>query len=362
MTAEPRVLCVTSHADTLNSIRPEAEVFIGCRQAGLHVEALIESDSCYADAFRRAGITVHPNFIERKFDRTAVARLRSLLQSRAINVLHLFNNKAIVTGLRAARGLPVKVVTYRGQTGNVSRLNPTSYLTHLSRRVDKITCVSDAVRRDLARHLSTPDKAVTIYKGHDPRWYTEAPADLSEFGFSADDFVVASVANLRPRKGVNFLIDAAAHLPGDAPIRILLVGRGTDSPQVRDAVAAHPGRFALAGFRRDAVALLAACNASILAATKREGLPKTVIESMAYGVTPIATRTGGSPELIEDGVSGLLIEPASARAIGEAITRLWQHPEQNRAMGQRARARLATHFHHNDTVTQHVALYRALSS
>lgn len=360
MSDAPRVLCVTSHGDTLNSIRPEAEIFVGCSKAGIPVEMLVEGDSLYRPRLEAHGIVVHNTFIRDKFDRHAVRRLRALIDERRIDIVHLFNNKAIVTGLRAARGHRVKVVTYRGQTGNMHRWDPTSYLTHLNARVDCITCVSDAVRIDLAKHLRRPEKAVTLYKGHDLDWYTDAPADLSEFGLTDKDFVVGAVANLRPRKGLKYLVEAARYLPAEAPVKLLLVGKGTDSDAVREATGDHADRFALAGFRRDATALIAACDASVLAATKREGLPKTVVESMAYGVTPIATATGGSPELIEDGVSGLVIEPANARAIADAIVRLWSDEAQNRDMGRRARDRLATHFHHNATVAEHVALYRRL--
>ena len=236
-------------------------------------------------------------------------------------------------------------------TGNISRFDPFCYLTHLHPRVDSITCVADSVRADLARQLFTPGKAVTIHKGHDLNWYQETPADLAQFGLSENDFVIGAVANLRPRKGLKFLINAAKYLPDDCPIKILLVGSGTDGDGVRNAVRPFGQRFALAGFRKDAPAIVAACAASVLAATKREGLPKSIVESMAYGVTPIVTRTGGSPELVEDGVSGLLIDPSDSKAIADAMLTLWRKPDENRKMGQQARERIATHFNTADTVT-----------
>lgn len=360
MNKKIKVLCISSHNDTWNSLRPEAEIFVGCQRAGINVEMLIEGDSVYRPRLEEHGIVVHDSFIQRKFDRQAVRRLGKLIDDRGIDILHMFNNPAIVTGLRAARGLNVKCVTYRGQTGNISRFDPTCYLTHLHPRVDRITCVSDSVRADLARQLWSPDKAVCIYKGHDLAWYQDEPADLAPFGIQDGDFVIGAVANQRPRKGLSFLIGAAQYLPDDAPVKILLVGGGTDSDAVREAVAAYPNRFALAGFRKDAPAIVAACEASVLAATKGEGLPKTVVESMAYGVTPIVTHTGGSPELVEDGVSGLVVPPSDSRAIAEAMIRLWRNPEENRAMGQRARRRIDTHFNTADTVRAHVALYHEL--
>jgi glycosyltransferase involved in cell wall biosynthesis len=355
-----KVLCISNHGDTWNSVRPEAEIFVGCQRAGIAVEMLIDGDSVYRSRLEEHGIVVHDSFIHKKFDRHAVRRLGQLIDDREIDILHMFNNPAIVTGLRAARGRRVKCVTYRGQTGNISRFDPTCYFTHLHPRVDRITCVSDSVRADLARQLWSPEKAVCIYKGHDLSWYQDEPADLAQFGLTDDDFVIGAVANLRPRKGLKFLIGAAQYLPPNAPIKILLVGGGTDSDAVREAVAHYPDRFALAGFRRDAPAIIASCQASVLAATKREGLPKTVVESMAYAVTPIVTRTGGSPELVEDGISGLVVPPSDSRAIAEAMIRLWRDPQTNRAMGQRARRRIDSHFNTADTVAAHVALYREL--
>ena len=110
-----KVLCIASHADTWNSLRPEVETFVGVHKAGIAVEMLIESDSIFRPHVEENGIIVHDSFIEKKFDRAAVKRLSALIDERQIDILHMFNNRAIVNGLRAARGRPVKCVTYRGQ-------------------------------------------------------------------------------------------------------------------------------------------------------------------------------------------------------------------------------------------------------
>jgi len=78
---------------------------------------------------------------------------------------------------------------------------------------------------------------------------------------------------------------------------------------------AAAGRCHFLGHREDALAIVGACDATVLPAIKREGLPKTVIESMALGVVPIVTRTGGSPELLVDGESGLVVPPGDAAAL-----------------------------------------------
>lgn len=317
-------------------------------------------ESVYNDRLRAAGIPIHDFAPRRKVERRAIREIRRVLEMHAFDIAYLFNNKAIANAVWAARRLPVKLVTYRGQTGNIRRIDPSSYLTHLHPRVDAIICVSDAVRDDLRPQTRIPDRVVRVYKGHDLAWYDDDPADLSQFGIPSDAFMVGVVANRRPRKGFEYVVASAEHLARDSGVRFLLVGRGTDDADLREMAKRFPDRFFHAGFRRDAPALIAACQASLLAAVKGEGLPKSVIESMAVAVPPIATTTGGSPELIVDGESGLLIPPRDAPAIAEAASRLAHDRAAARAMGERARERIATHFNIADSVRETIAVFQSL--
>ena len=106
---------------------------------------------------------------------------------------------------------------------------------------------------------------------------------------------------------------------------------------------------------------MAACNACILPALKREGLPKAIIEGMVNKVTPIVTNTGGSPELMTEDC-GLVIEAGSSEAIANAITTLAKDPVKNAAMGEAAQARIQNDFHTSVTVEQTLTLYRELTS
>jgi len=261
--------------------------------------------------------------------------------------------------------LPVKVVTYRGQTGNINRYDPTCYLTHLNPRVDCIVCVADAVRESLLEQGVPGRKLVTIYKGHDPSWYADIQAaDLSVLGIPQDAFVVGCVANNRPRKGVPVLIESSRHLPPDCRIHFILIGQGMTSAEIRKQVSKSPlsDNFHLLDYTADVLRLVASCDATVLPATKREGLPKTIIESMGLGITPIATNTGGNRELIVDGDSGLIVPTNDAVALARAITQVAEDPELNRSMGIQARRRIATHFNLELSVEGHRKLYESLVS
>lgn len=358
-----KVLYIGNYDIPVHNIRPEAEMIIGLKARGVEVEVMTTARCWYAARMREHGIPVHDFVPRAKLSWEAIRTIRDCLRRGRHDILHLFNNKAIANGNLAAVGLPVKVVTYRGQTGNISRLDPTCYLTHLNPRVDRIVCVSNAVRDDLLRQVYDRRKPVTIYKGHDIAWYEGiTPLSRASLGVPDDAFLLGCVANNRPRKGVPVLLAAVRQLPVDLPVHLALAGTGMDAACLAPLLHAHPfaARCHLLGHREDALNLVAACDATVLPAIKREGLPKTVIESMALGVAPIVTRTGGSPELVVDGGSGLIVEPGDAVGLAAAIRRLAGDRPAARAMGQAARDRIAGRFRLQDSIDQHLALYREL--
>ena len=361
MSARLTVLCITEQPD-----RPEAETFIGMKNEDVDVHVLCSPKGRQYPRLVEAGVTVTAFEIERRFDRKAIERIRDELRGRRYDVLHLFNNKAVLNGLIAARGYPAKIVVYRGIVGNVGVLSPFSWLRYLNPRVDRIVCVCEAIRRyflglRLLWWRLPPQKVVTIYKGHDLSWYRDAPADLGSAGVPTGAFTICCVANWRPRKGVEVLIEALALLPSDASVHLVLVG-DMGHATLDKIIAAHPysERIHVLGVRKDAPAVTAACNIAVLPSLRREGLPKTVIEAMAYGVPAIVTDVGGSPELIQHEVSGLVVPPGDARALAAAILRLRQRPELARAYGRKGQERIEREFSNRTTVARTAALYREL--
>jgi glycosyltransferase involved in cell wall biosynthesis len=348
----------------IHNTRPEAEMILGLKRRGVDAEVMSRRDTYWGRRFVEAGIPVHDYVPRRKFSLQAIRVIRKVLKAGNYDVVQLFNNPAIVNGIIASIGLPVKVVTYRGQTGNISRWDPVCYLTHLSPRVSRIVCVAEAVRESLLHVVYDPRKLVTIYKGHELQWYDHTePADLTALGVPKGAFAICCVANNRPRKGADVLVRAAGLIPPGTPIHFLLIGRDMDQEPIRSLVAKSPLReqIHLLGFRESVLGIVAACQASVLPATKREGLPKTVIESMVHGVTPIVTATGGSAELVEDGVSGLVVPPGDAEALARALLRLSADPEATRQMGLRARERIGKLFRLEDAVSAHKLLFEELA-
>jgi glycosyltransferase involved in cell wall biosynthesis len=355
------VLCVASFSD-----RPETETFIGLHARGVDIDVICAPGAPHLERLRAAGVPVTTLDIDGRFDRGAIRALRERLHAKRYDVMHCFTNRTISNALMAARGVRVRVVLYRGIVGNLSFLNPVDYTTFLNPRVDRIVCVCEAVREYLLSMrllgLRLPrERPVRIYKGHDVDWYRDAPADLAPLGVQPGDFVVVTVANNRPRKGIGVVVDAMAHLP--PPARLLLVGSGMDERELQARIAANPNRdrIHVAGYRKDAAAVAAAANVFVLPTLRREGLPRGVIEAMCGRTPVVVTDVGGSPELVVDGESGIVVPPHDARAIADAVMRLMGDPALCGRMGEAARARIRDCFRIETTIEQHLALYRELA-
>ncbi len=363
---KPDRMTIKSLAVTEGADRPTAETFIGMHRRGVDITVVCPPSSLQWQRLVDAGIRVIDIPLKRNFDKRGQRQLREELVNGDYDILHTFNSRAVTNGIAASKDLPIRIICYRGIVGNVSFLDPMSWKRYLNPRIDRIVCVCDAIRRYFLnmkpKFLRMPDnRPVTIYKGHSLAWYRDEPADLAQFGIPEGAFVVACTATYRPRKGVEYLIAAMGLLPDDVPAHLLLVGNMAAkkiSRRIQTSPAAD--RIHRAGFRDDAPAVGAACDAFCLPSTKREGLPRSVIEAMAYGVPPIVTDSGGSPELVERDVSGIVVPVRDPAAIAQAIEWLYRNPDKRRKMGEAARRRIDTDFRNEDTVTRTVALYEEL--
>jgi len=351
---------------TVNPDRPTTETFIGFHRAGLNITVVCPPAHPHHQLLVDAGVPTLDMLFERKIDPKAIRTLRRELTRGQYDILHTYTNNALSNGLIATLGMPIKIVAYRGIVAAVGFLDPISWMRYLNPRIDRIICVCDAIRDYFLNMRPAflrmpPERPVTVHKGHKLEWYTSEPADLSEVGIPDGAFVVACIANNRPRKGLQYLVEAMALLPQDVPAQLLLVGhmggkildRAIEASPVKD-------RIHRPGYRKNAPAISAACDVFCLPSVKREGLPRSVIEAMAYRVPPIVTNSGGSPELVADGESGLVVPVRDAQAIASAIECLYRDPEYRKKLGEGARQRIATNFRNEDTVRKIIAVYRDL--
>lgn len=162
-------------------------------------------------------------------------------------------------------------------------------------------------------------------------------------GFSGEDGLVVSVARLEPQKDPLGLIGSFARaLRGNPRWRLLLVGDGSLREVARDLArkSAIGERVHFLGAREDVADVLAASNVFALA-SHWEGNPMSVMEAMAAGLPVVATAVGGVPELVEDGVTGLLAAPGNVPALADALASLAADPQRRQELAASARQRAA---------------------
>jgi len=357
-----RVLCVTDKSDL-----PETELFIGLKNAGVDIEVVSNPNGKHYFRLKNAGVKTHEIILSTRFSLLGITRVYKLLKKNHYDILYCFNNKAVSNVLLASWGMKFKLVTYRGTIGNVSFLSLASWTTHLHPRVDRIICVSNAVRDYLVKMrlfwLKIPEKnLISIYKGHKISWYQKLPADLSEFNISYKDFVIGFAGRNRPHKGINFLIDSAKWLPQNAAIHYLLLGKLKSDKNLLKQIQTSPfkDRIHLAGYRNNAPMIAAACDVFIMPSTKREGLSRAIIEAMACATVPVVSDVGGLPELVIDDESGFVVPPKDSKSIAMAIMKLYNNPDKKKKMGKQAQDRIKTVFNIQSTIENTKRMFEEL--
>ena len=358
-----RVLTISDYRDTL-AVRPEAEQMIRLAKSGVELEIITYPDTEYENFFREAGIVVHLTHPTKKYDRTFIRYLGDLTHKNKYQIFYLFNSQAIINGLMAAKKLPVKVLLYRGYTGNIHWYDPTAYLKYLHPRVDKIVCLAQSIKEYLGQQpFFNPRKAVTINKGHDPIWYQNIDAsDLTELGVPEHRFVIACMGNARPFKGIKYLLKATEHLDSMADLYLLLIGRNMAKGSLGRLIEISPmrDRIITTGWRSDVLSLLAAVDVFILPSIGGEATTKSLIEAMSMGCAPIITNISGNRDLVVSGKNGLVVPPKNPRAIAQAIKTLYDDQHLVEEYGKNAQEHIAENFHIDRTVKETLALFRSI--
>jgi len=219
-------------------------------------------------------------------------------------------------------------------------------------RISSLAGVSDYARDRTGRQLGLdPRRTVTIYNGVDLDRFRWVPRPA---GATARPTILV-VAHLIPEKGVDVLLRAFALLE-DPEARLIVVGDGPEQAGLR-ALAASLGidaRTEFAGLRDDVPSCLQTAEVFVHPAVWAEAFGWTIAEAMASGCVVVASRTGGIPELVEDGQTGLLVEPHDPKAIAAALNRVLASPDLRRRLAAAARRRVEERFSLQRCAAQHV--------
>ncbi|MEH6530277.1 MAG: glycosyltransferase family 4 protein [Photobacterium frigidiphilum] len=355
-----KILIASSYKHAWNSVRPEAEMFIEMVKQGHQVTVVTQGDADYVARFRDNGIKVIDCYPTKKICPTTIKTIHRELKDGDYDICYGFNSKTIPNAAFACIGTKAKMVTYRGTTGGLYRHDPSAYLTHLHPKVSGIVCVSNAVRDDVRQRVwQHKENVTTIYKGHQLDWYKVEPTKREDFGLGEDTIVAVCAAHVRPSKGISVLIEATHHI-NNPNFHLLLVGSGFEPHLDQIKQSPMSSRIHVVGHRQDVPSIMAMADFQVQPSISGEGLPRTIIEAMANGTTSVVTTTGGSPELVDDGVTGYVVPTGDATAFAEAMNKLISDREKIHAFSLAAKQKLNEEFNAAKTVEKHIAFFSAL--
>ena len=314
----------------------EYEIVMGCLRAeGPLLERLKGSAVSVREFYPTGGLDSQAGLWQ-------VARLAAYLRREKFDVVHTHDLWSNLMGVTAARLAGVRaIISSRRDLAHFDWYQ--GKRRHWLRRIQNLsgvvlanaTPIRDAL---IAEDGFAPEKLRVIHNGVDTEKFQRAKRDRARlFPGAGNESLVVLVGNMHSDvKGHPWLIAAAPAVLREFPeVRFVLAGDGELRPQF-EAQATKLGlanKFMFLGRRSDIPEILASCDIAVLP-SRAEGLPNAVLEYMAAGLPTIASRVGGNAELVQDGITGLLVPAQNADALAGALLRLLRNPEQARQIAR----------------------------
>jgi len=326
----------------------------------------------------RTGIPIlRVSFLQRRVspirDALAWRSIRRLIRHRRPAIVHTHTSKAGFLGRLAAYRLRCPAVVHSPH-GHLFYGYASAAVTQAYVRLERAaagwchricTLTEDSIHSHLARGIGREGQYVAIPGGVDlerlARPVRGREEVLREFGIPAEVPVVGWIGRLEPVKGGNLFLQALREARARHPqVRAIIVGDGSR----REALVALADELGLSGtvtftgYREDIPDLMHAFTVFALT-SRNEGLGRTILEAMACGVPVVATKVGGVPEVVEDGISGLLASPDDVRALAAAMLDALVDPELRRRLSEGGLRRVQ-YFTLDRMADQTAALYEEL--
>lgn len=286
------------------------------------------------------------------------------LRRERTQILHTFNFYPNMFAIPAGRlaGVPVIIATLRDM-GDLWTPMQRRAQRWICRMAHRVVANADAVREQALKEGYEPEKVSVIRNGLDLAKFASTPdhaLQRSALGLPPHVPVVAVFSRLNHTvKGIHWFLQAAALVaPIHDDVRFLVVGDGPLRADL-EALAQRLGlgdRVRFTGVRADIGESMAAASISVIP-SESEGLSNVLLESMAASLPVIATSVGGTPEVIEDGQSGLMVPSCDPSALAGAICSLLSDPGLAAALGRAGRRRVELMFQLDRMVTETETLY-----
>lgn len=319
---------------------------------------------------RDEGFPVHVIHRRPGFDWRCVRRLNQLLVRERVSLVHAHQYTPFfyaVASRQPWRNRPVLFTEHGRFYPDRPNWKRMVFNRSLMRRRDRVVAVGSAVRRALIDNEGIQRARIeVIYNGVDPSGYLDVTNVRAharqELGLAEDDFVVVQVARLDPLKDHLTALRTVRRLAEQLPqVRLLLVGDGPQREQIEMEITRHglEAHVKMLGIRRDVGRILAAADVFLLTSIS-EGIPLTLLEAMAAALPAVATCVGGISEIVEDGVSGVLVPAGDDPSLAAAIQRLACDGPLRRRIGSTGQQRVCASFSEQQNHRAYCSLYNEM--
>jgi glycosyltransferase involved in cell wall biosynthesis len=301
------------------------------------------------------------------FDWRVITQLLRLCRREKVAIYHGHDYKSNLLGLLLARLHPMRLITTAHGWVHHTARTPLYYCIDkfCLRRYERVLCVSEdlaAACREAGVH---PRRLMLLENGIDLAGYartTSIAEAKGRLGFDPARPLIGAIGRLVLEKGFDVLIDAIAMIRrGGMAAQLVIVGDGDEGLRLQamiERLGLEPD-VRLAGFRADPRPYFEALDVFALS-SRREGLPNVLLEAMAVSVPCVATRVGGVPRVIEDGVNGRLVAPGEAGALAAGITQLLGHEPLKQRLGAAGRRVIEERYSFARRIERLAALYDEL--
>lgn len=352
-TAELRLLHVVDSLEVGGLERVVVDLARAQQQRGHRVAVFsITETGGLRDELERAGVPVLIGAKRRPFDLGVLARLRRAATDR--DVVHAHNfvpNYYAAAALLALRRAPVQVCTCHDMGARLADRKLRWLFRWSLARTERVAMVGGQVHaRYLESGLVPAERAVLVRNGipvqrFDDRSPARRAAARAALGLPEAALVIGCIGRLVALKNHRLLLDLVPALRRQHPaLRVVIVGDGELAAPLQEQVRSLgiADAVILAGPRSDVDSLLPAFDIFALPSLT-EGLSIALLEACASGLAIVATAVGGNPEIVRDGETGLLVAPADAEALRDALLRLAADPGARERLGAAARRWVREH-------------------
>jgi N-acetyl-alpha-D-glucosaminyl L-malate synthase BshA len=232
-------------------------------------------------------------------------------------------------------------------------------IRHALNRSDAVTAVSASLKNETHRLLDFKGPIEVIHNFFEPRPPQRSRESVRrELELRDDELLILHSSNLRPLKRIDLLLETIARVRSNAPFKLLVLAGGNFAPFTKDVERLGLERKVIVRENVNTVEDYLQIVDLALTTSDSESFCLSILEAMFFACPSVATSVGGIPEVIEDGLTGLLAPAGDVESLARSVEALIRDPARRNALGQIAQSRARTRFSSSIIVPTYVALYR----